>query len=582
MLLVSAGLLGVFWAARFSPAQSPETPEVIALDSQPSFGFHVQHNEVVVRVIVRDSKGNLVGNLKQADFRIFDDRKPQIITHFAVESAGAATAAKAPLASSSAGLSAPAAGSAPITLPHRFMALYFDDVHLEFGDLARTRDAADHYLGGNLEPGDRAGIFTSSGQDQLDFTDNRQQLHDAVFSLKPRPLFQAVTTECPQMSTDQAYKMVDQRDPYATQIAYEEAFECNCSPSDPPALQQQCQQRADSLADSKAMEVLQRGESQTQYALQGLERVCRRMAGVPGQRSLVVVSPGFFTAAERFDIDHIIDQALRQSVVISTLDARGLYAVPPLGDASQEVVFPAQRPDLTANKVEIQQDALRTDADVLEELADQTGGAYFHNSNDLREGFHQVGAFPDSYYVLAFAPQDLKLDGRLHTLKVALADNPDHFTLQARHGYFAPNKAEDTATVAKEELEQLIFSQEELHAIPVELHTQFFKPTSGDAKLSVVTHVDIRGVRFRKADGRNVDNVTVVTALFDHAGNYVTGEQKQIAFHLRDATLARLSATGLNMKASLPVKSGSYLIREIVRESEGDQLSAMSSQVDIP
>ena len=582
-LLVGTSLSVVFRTSRSGAAQSPETPEVTSHDSMPTFAFRVQRNEVMVRVIVRDSKGNPVTHLKQSDFRIFDNRKPQLITHFAVESA-AAEAAKAPGVSTAAGGSppAPAGGAAPAPLAERFMALYFDDVHLQFGDLVPTRDAADRYLARSMAPGDVAGVFTSSGQNQLDFTDDRHRLHDAVFSLKPRPLYQAMTTECPQMSTDQAFKMVDQHDPYATQIADEEAFECNCSPGDPPQLLQQCQQRAINLANAKAMEVLQRGENQTQYALQGLERVCRRIAQVPGQRSVVVLSPGFFTSLEKLDIDRIIDQALRQNVVISTLDARGLYAVPPLGDASQEVIFPAQRPDLTGNKVQIQQDALRTDADVLEQLADDTGGGYFHNSNDLGDGFWRVGAFPDSYYVLAFAPDDLKPDGRLHTLKVALADNPDHFAIQARRGYFAPNKSQDAATVAKEELQQVIFSKEEVRTIPMEIHTQFFKPTTGDTKLSVLTHVDIHAVPFRKADGRNVDHVTVVTAVFDRAGNYVTGEEKQIEFHLRDATLARLSQTGLNMKASLPVKSGTYLVRQVVRESEGDQLSAMSSEVEIP
>ena len=580
-LLVGTSLAILFRTPLSGAAQSTEIPEVTSHESMPTFAFRVQRNEVMVRVIVRDSRGNSVNHLKQSDFRIFDNRKPQLITHFAVESA-AAEAAKAPGASTAAGGSPPAGVAAPAPLADRFMALYFDDVHLQFGDLVQTRNAADRYLANSMAPGDVAAVFTSSGQDQLDFTDDRQRLHDAIFNLKPRPLYQALTTECPQMSTDQAYKMVDQRDPYATQIAYEEAFECNCSTSDPVPVQQQCQQRANNLADSKAMEVLQRGEMQTQYAIQGLQRLCRRMAAVPGQRSIVVLSPGFFTSVEKFDISQIIDQALRQNVVISTLDARGLYAVPPLGDASQEVVFPAQRPDLTANKVQIQQDALVTDADVLSQLADETGGAYFHNSNDLGDGFWRVGAFPASYYVLAFAPDDLKPDGRLHTLKVALADNPDHFTIQARRGYFAPNKSQDAATVAKEELQQVIFSKEEVRTIPMEIHTQFFKPTTGEAKLSVLTHVDIHAVPFRKADGRSVDNVTVVTAVFDRAGNYVTGQEKQIEFHLRDETLARLSQTGLNMKASLTVKSGTYLVREVVRESEGDQLSATSSEVEIP
>ena len=588
-LLLGAAWCAVLWSVQPGKGQdsapssvASTAPEVTSHESQPSFELHVQRNEVLVRVVVRDAKGRPVSSLQKDDFQVFDNKKPQVITHFALETTAAPGNRPAP-----GGTAAPAGGGrgAPgaIVLAHRFMAMYFDDVHLEFGDLVRTRDAADHYLAANLEPGDRAALFTSSGQNQLDFTDDRQQLHDGLLRLRPRPIYPKNPDACPDISPFQGYKAVHENDQFALSEAVEETYQCKCVDMDLTGYAlQQCQQQAPAEAFNIATQAFEKALNETQYALRGLEGICRRMTTVPGQRSLVLVSPGFITVTQLTDISRIEDEALRQNIVISTLDARGLYVVIPLGDATKKVEVLPTRPDLMGNKAQIQEEGMRRDADVLQYLADDTGGVYFHNSNDFGDGFRRVGAFPEAYYVLAFAPQDLKLDGHLHTLKVSLANNPNHLTVQARRGYFAPSKSEDAATVAKEQMEQAIFSQEELQTIPIEVHTQFFKADSGQAKLSVLTHVDLRGAHFRKADGRNLDNLTVVTALFDRAGNYVTGEQKLVEFHLLDTTLARLSQTGLNMKASLAVKPGTYLVREVVRESEGDQLSALNSQVEIP
>jgi hypothetical protein len=331
-----------------------------------------------------------------------------------------------------------------------------------------------------------------------------------------------------------------------------------------------------------AMEAENRSESETRYTTQGLRGICQRMTALPGQHTIVLVSPGFLTLNEMFDVSQVVDLALRHDIVISTLDARGLYALIPRGDATQRPLVIVNRPDLESSKVFNEKDSADREADVLEELAFETGGVFFHNSNDLDDGFRRTGSFPEAFYVLAFAPADLKLDGHLHTLKVTLANNPGHYTVQARRGYFAPSKNEDAATLAKEELEQMIFSQEESQTIPLQIHTQYFEGEGGAAKISVVAHVDVSRLRFRKAEGRNLENLTVVTALFDRQGNYVTAEQKLIQFRLLDSTLERLSQTGLSTKASLPIKPGTYLVREVVQESEGGELSASNSQVEIP
>ena len=115
-------------------------------------------------------------------------------------------------------------------------------------------------------------------------------------------------------------------------------------------------------------------------------------------------------------------------------------------------------------------------------------------------------------------------------LTVNLVSNPAHYTLQARKGYFAPREDEDAAALADEELERVAFSDNEIHAIPVEIHTRYFKSTPSLAKISVLAHVDLSHFRFRKTDGRNVDSLRVVAVLFDQSGNYVTGQERNIEF----------------------------------------------------
>ena len=96
----------------------------------------------------------------------------------------------------------------------------------------------------------------------------------------------------------------------------------------------------------------------------------------------------------------------------------------------------------------------------MEELADATGGRYFHNNNDLKGGFEQVAAAPEFVYVLGFSPQNLKLDGTYHSLKVTLKTSrgldlagPARI-LRAQH---LPDPEED----AKREIQEALFSRDE-------------------------------------------------------------------------------------------------------------------------
>jgi VWFA-related protein len=556
-------------AAGVGSQPAPDSPaaEITSHDEAPAFKVNV--NLVLVRVVVRDSKGHVIGNLHKDDFQLFDNRKPQVITQFSAEQPGAQVPQAQKTSEENPG-EKPGNGQPP-SVPERFIAYVFDDVHLKFGDLAQVRDATVRHFA-SLRPTDRAAIFSTSGQTTLDFTDDRAKLHDALLHLQPRPITSTGITECPDVSYYMADLIQNKRDSQALEVATQDALIC--------AFQSNTRflQSAQQLADAMSKQVLSEGDTESRVALTVLKDVIRRISTMPGQRSVVLVSPGFLTPQLEYDYTDTIDRALHSQVIISGLDARGLYALPPGGDISKP-----GSPNVVLAGIESQYATLEASAnsDILAILADGTGGTFFHNSNDLDDGLRRVAATPEYFYVLGFAPQNLKLDGSFHSLKVTLK-SPEKLTLQARRGYFAPKDAADPSQQAKQEIEDALFSQEEMHDLPVELHTQFFKSSEVDAKLTVLAHVDVRRLRFRKADGRNNDELTVVSAVFNRNGNLIQGVQKKVTMRLKDDTLENKLGSGITLKTSFDVAPGSYLVRLVVRDAEGQLLSAENDAVRIP
>jgi hypothetical protein len=271
----------------------------------------------------------------------------------------------------------------------------------------------------------------------------------------------------------------------------------------------------------------------------------------------------------------VIDRATKENVVINTIDARGLWV-----SSAYDASTPATTASVSPLKVQSMMREENTHFAPLADLADGTGGVYFHDRNDIDQGLLHAAAEPEVSYVLGFTPQNLKLDGKYHTLKVTLTGK-QKWKLQARHGYFAPHSEANPEAAAKEEIQQAVFSQDELRELPIECQAQFFKGADG-VHLSVVTHVGTGELRFRKVDERNQDTLTITTAVFDENGKMLAGLQRVLDLRLKDVTLDRVNKTGLNVKLSFDLQPGTFLVRTVVRDSEGAQMGAANRGVEIP
>jgi VWFA-related protein len=562
------------------PATAATQPSAELASHDEPATFKVNVKLVVVRAVVRDSKGNAVGTLHKEDFEIFDKGKPQVITQFEVEQPGDLTAKARQSSEENANDGIPgeppsSSPASPPAIPERFVAYLFDDVHLEFGDLARVREAAEHHFS-TLRPTDRAAIFTTSGQTILDFTDDQAKLHEALLRLQPRPIAMSERHDCPDISYYMADLILNKHDAEATQVATQQAIGCeptlpNGTPLGNPS----------AMVSAVSAGVLSAGEHESRISLDILKAVVHDISRMPGQRNVVLVSPGFIAPDLEYGYFEIINSAVRSRIMINALDARGLFVIMPFGDVSTQPASPLGSDHAPPpGKALIDTAAANAQADLLATLADGTGGVFFHNNNDFDQGFRRVAQAPDYSYVLAFSPQNLKLDGSFHNLKVTLR-NPQKLTLQARRGYYAPKHFDNPDEQAKQEIEDAMYSQEEFHNLPIKLRTQYFKESDSDAKLVVLAHVDVQKLHFRKIEGRNDNVLTCVSAVFNRNGNFLQGTQKVVTMHWKDETLEHKLASGITLKTSFDVKPGSYLVRLVVRDEQGRSMSAENGSVEI-
>jgi VWFA-related protein len=549
-------------------SESEPKPQVSMEDTVDAFKVRV--NLVQVPVIVRDSAGKSVEGLRKEDFQLYDNGKLQTISTFAVENAQSRKerTEAAQKTQESAGEDA---ASSSATLPENFVALTFDDVHLKMEDAGPLRVASAKFID-SMTPVDRVGIFSTSGQFTLDFTSDKEALKQKLIGLIPRGAIDTRTHACLDITYWMADQVENKHNPQVAQIVRQEVL--NCEFSGDPASGAAVAAVVKAAVDME----LNAGDADSRQTYNQLEQVLRLLSAKPGERILLFASPGFPLATLTFQASQVIEHANRANIVINSLDARGLYTPDLVGDIAQGVPDP---PSMLGTKT-INRLAEQTDKQfVLMDFSYGTGGRFFHNSNDLEGGLKQLGMMPEVSYVLGFSPPNEKMDGHFHTLKVTLSEK-QNYAVQARRGYYAPKKVDDPQEAENQEMKDALVSRDEIHDLALTLQTQYFKTGDGGARVSVVSHIGLKDLRFRLADGRHNNELKIATVIFDDNGNYVTNSGKIVKLLLLDSAFDEWRSTGLMVKSSFDLKPGKYLIRQVVRDSEGAQMAARNGILSIP
>ncbi|HEX5410302.1 MAG TPA: VWA domain-containing protein [Terriglobia bacterium] len=385
---------------------------------------------VQICVVVRNARGDAVDNLRQSDFRLWDNNRLQRINDFAGNTVAEPVRDL----------------KEPGTI--RYTALYFDDLHYDFTDTIRVTDSAYAFFKSMLGPRSKVGVFTASGEITLNFTDDREKLHQTLLAIKPHIASGTQAQTCPPLTDFQSLMLLYGSDPLALRIALDDMNACS-TPSgreDPPAssLPMATLKKMTKSINARARQVIAESEVQSQKTLDGLNRLITRVSTLPDPRSIIVASPGFLAGSQARQVDVLARRATRLHIIISALDVTGLIRQLPAPAPTQSRKLDEEREAIVAGKNQMMADRASMAADVLLDLATMTGGNFIGNKDDLESGFRAAIPLPPAYYVLGYSPTVSKDDGRFHDVRIRVVRH-GLVGIQAPSGYYAPGTAAEIA-----------------------------------------------------------------------------------------------------------------------------------------
>ncbi len=396
-----------------TPGQSTQN------SSETPFKIEVETARVMVPVVVRDRQGHVISDLKKEDFQVLDNGKPRVIAAFESEIHLSQ-------------LAQPATTATPVEAAtkqtQRFLVFLIDDMHVKPEDLAQTKAAGIKMLDTALSSRDIAAVVSLSGKTNSGLTRDNARLKDSLKSVSAHNMYRTDSSECPSIDAYMADQIENKHNSVALDAAVQQVF--NCAPGMDA---QRDRELAVRTAEGAAMRALVIGQQDVQNSYTAISEYVRRMQTLPGDRTLILVSPGFVAVtgeAQNME-SRLIDTAAQANVTISSLDARGLYTTEL--DASEQSPGSGR---ILQTKTDFRRSSDIQSENPLAELANGTGGTFIHGTNDLAAGFKKLAEVPECVYLLELPIGDVKPDGSFHRLKVKVGRTG--VDVQAREGYFVP------------------------------------------------------------------------------------------------------------------------------------------------
>jgi VWFA-related protein len=543
------------------------------LFAQPAPTFKSSATVVEVTTVVRDDQGKAVARLTKDDFQLFDTGKQQPISSFEVH-----TLQDHRFAFLRSGSSVAAASA---TLPNHFVAFVVDDQnlvpeHMPLAIVPAIRRVMD------LQPADRAAVVSTSGRMIVPFTGDRDRLRDALShlsSMNRRTTFD-VTPLNPEIRCALTYLKADwimNGDPASMR-------NCVPAPNTPVPATPVPQRPAGGLTISAtgdvhqiflesqvrgfAESIVQAGDRDVQSYFAGLARVIGAMSTMPGERSIILLSPGMYIPPRLRKLqDWTIESAVRAQVVISGVDPRGVY-----------IKNDAEDPSTWTDAWGIAEVNERNG--FMENVTAGTGGNFIRGDNDIEGALRRLDSTPEFAYVLGFSPAQFKPDGKYHPLKVVVKHSRG-LTVNARPGYYAASASGDTVPQLQRQMEAVFFSSREMHDLSVALQLRSSHKPGANIVLTAIAQIDITRLQVRKEEALNRGDLKLAMGLFDANGNLVKDSWKEIALSGGDDALASLRRSGVEVKVDFEVTPGKYLVRVLVQDTAGQAMGTKSTSVEI-
>ncbi|HEX8097193.1 MAG TPA: VWA domain-containing protein [Pyrinomonadaceae bacterium] len=571
LLLTLLLLLQTSWAQQPQPSPPRPAPAQPQQRQQPAKAdeeevVRITTNLVQVDAVVTDKSGRLVTDLGPEDFEVTEDGRPQKVTNFSFVALGPAEGAAKPTANAA----APADRNAPPVPPARLrpdqirrtIALVVDDLGLSFESTHFVRRALKKFVDEQMQPGDLVAIIrTAGGMGALQqFTADKRQLYAAIERVRWYPVGRGgVSTFAPL-----------EADPLA-------GAGLSGSAPIPPA------------EDPESF----REEIFTVGTLGALNYIVRGLRELPGRKSVLLISDGIRifnrdnpARSQRIleSLQRLTDLANRASVVIYTMDARGL---PTLGLTAADSTS-----GMTINQLSQSLNNRRADffetQNGLNYLAQRTGGIAIRNSNDLSAGVRRVLEDQRGYYLIGYRPDESTFDartGRRTFHKLGIKVKRPGLNVRYRNGFYGvTDEQARPARTREQQLFGALTSPFGATGVHLQLTSLFANDAKAGSFMRSILHIDARDLTFTtEADGQRKVVFDVIAMTFGDNGQVLDQVGRTYTLGMKEEVYKRALETGFNYVMTVPVKKpGAYQLRAALRDTATERTGSASQFIEVP
>jgi hypothetical protein len=345
------------------------------------------------------------------------------------------------------------------------------------------------------------------------------------------------------------------------------------------------------ISDFQKMERDQQGY----IATDALFAIVRMLGRLPGRKSVVLFSEGISipTAAARL-FSGVIDAANRANVSIYTIDAAGLRAESEQkkvggmvnsagGGVESSYSADAAGGPLSAN-FELNEDALRSDpATGLRQLARETGGQAFNNTNNLKPAFERIESDLRNYYMLGYTPINSAYDGRFRTIQVKVKRSG--LTVAARKGYFAVRNPGTSPINGWEAPALGALEQKPVpNAFPIRMGTLLFPERGRPGLVPIVVELKTAPITFQAdKDGKSyTSDFTVLVRFLDHQNQVArkVSQHYEIRGDIAQIDRAKQGEVVFYRESELP--AGLYSVEAVVHDALSSKSSVRFATLEVP
>ena len=368
---------------------------------------------VEVDAVVLDKDGNFVPGLKLENMTILENGKPQKIQQFFMVTNNLGQTPNA-LASEHADEAQYGA--------HRVFVMLFDEAHLANDSLMRVKKGAEGFIHDMIHEGDAGGVFLNGGMYKGRLTVDKGELLAGVRAVQPafenRQAILAPFRQWPRINSEvEASRIADG----AREVT--DALGVKACQEDPQAcISEGGLGNVENMIQQKARLYVRQARMMTQRTMQNLDMVAKGLAKIPGRKTVVFMTEGFFVEDSRGDLQTLAAQAARSGITIYSIDARGL------------INGLSTNPDVTMMD-RARAASFDTGDDGPTILTQGTGGFMVRNIDDMSRAFGLIVRDTSTYYVIGYQPENATMDGKVRKIEVK-ADLPG-VKVRARKSYAA-------------------------------------------------------------------------------------------------------------------------------------------------